>query len=517
MNKNFVWTIFGTIFWTILLTIFGTTEIFAENKTLPEDIKTEFVKANINLENVGLYIQNLNKAPQKILINYNGEKLFKPASVMKLVTTYAGILNLGTDFVWQTKIYADNKVNEDGILNGNLYIFGGGDPNLTFDELYKLLTKLFVEYNVKRINGNIIFNNSLFNLSDELQNTLAEDFDGYKFAPYNVIPKPLIFDLQTLNLLFYLDAKNQIQVKTLPQLSQLVINTKNLILSKNNKNKNKNKICPKDWEDNLIYTNKQANKNNKNSNNKIILNIAGSIPENCLQNKPQKIYVAALNNFENNVVFFNSIWHQLGGKIFGKFIEENQKILLENLHYFFTYNSKSLGETIKPINKFSNNVMTRLLYLSLPLKNSNNNTFSLEKSNKTIKEILAKHNINFDNAIFDNGAGLSRKTKFSLYSLNALLIHAWNNKKMPEFIQSLPIFGEDGTLKKRYANSIYKGQAHLKTGHINGVKNVAGYYQTTHGNRYTISFFINDENVATMQNYYDIIHLIFDYIESNDK
>ena len=161
--------------------------------------------------------------------------------------------------------------------------------------------------------------------------------------------------------------------------------------------------------------------------------------------------------------------------------------------------------------------MTRLLYLSLPLKNSNNNTFSLEKSNKTIKEILAKHNISFDNAIFDNGAGLSRKTKFSLYSLNALLIHAWNNKKMPEFIQSLPIFGEDGTLKKRYANSIYKGQAHLKTGHINGVKNVAGYYQTTHGNRYTISFFINDENVATMQNYYDIIHLIFDYIESNDN
>ena len=185
MNKNFVWTIFGTIFWTILLTIFGTMEIFAENKTLPEDIKTEFVKANINLENVGLYIQNLNKAPQKILINYNGEKLFKPASVMKLVTTYAGILNLGTDFVWQTKIYADNKVNEDGILNGNLYIFGGGDPNLTFDELYKLLTKLFVEYNVKRINGNIIFNNSLFNLSDELQNTLAEDFDGYKHT-YNI-------------------------------------------------------------------------------------------------------------------------------------------------------------------------------------------------------------------------------------------------------------------------------------------------------------------------------------------
>ena len=72
-----------------MLTIFGATEIFAENKTLPEDIETEFVKSNINLENVGLYIQNLNKAPQKILINYNGEKLFKPASVMKLVTTYA--------------------------------------------------------------------------------------------------------------------------------------------------------------------------------------------------------------------------------------------------------------------------------------------------------------------------------------------------------------------------------------------------------------------------------------------
>lgn len=511
MNKNFVWT----IFLTILLTIFWTTEIFAENKTLPENIKNEFIKANINLENVGLYIQNLNKEHKQILMKHNGEKLFKPASVMKLVTTYAGILHLGTDFVWQTKIYADNKVNENGILNGNLYIFGVGNPNLTFEELYKLLTKLFVEHNIKKINGNIIFNNSLFNLSDSLQNTLSSDFDGYKFEPYNVIPKPLMFDLQTLNLMFYVDTNNNVKVKTLPQFSQLVINTKNLILDKNF-----NKKCATDWENYLIATTQKLN-------NKIVLNISGNIQKNCLKNSDdsvsnyKNIYLSLLNNFEHNIVLFNSIWHQLGGTIKGNFVESNQKINFDKLNYIFTYNSKTLGETIKPINKFSNNVMARLLYLSLPLKNANinanDNTFSLELSNKTIKEILSKNNINFENAIFDNGAGLSRKTKFSLYSLNALLIHAWNNQKMPEFIQSLPIFGEDGTIKKRYANSIYKGQAHLKTGHINGVKNIAGYYQTINGNRYTISFFINDENVATMQNYYDILHLIFDYIESKDK
>lgn len=507
MNKNFVWTIFVTIF----LTIFGTTEILAEHKTLPKNIKNEFVKAKINVNNVGLYIQNLNKDNKKVLINYNGNKLFQPASVMKLVTTYSGILHLGTDFVWQTKIYADNKPDINGNLNGNLYVIAGGDPNLTFDELYKLLTQIFIEHNIKNINGNIVFNNSLFKLSDNLKKTLSGDFDGYKFASYNVIPKPLIFDLQTLHIMFYKE-NNTVKVKTLLPLSQLEINTKNLILDNNLDNS-----CVEDWEDNLNYTTQQSN------NNKVILNIAGTIQQNCFTttNDYKKIYVAALNNFEHNVVLFNSIWQQLGGTINGKFIENSENLNFDNLNYIMTYNSKSLGEIIKPINKFSNNLMTRLLYLSLPLKNANNNNvnkiFSLELSNKTIKEVLSKNNINFDNAIFDNGAGLSRKTKFSLYSLNALLIHAWNNQKMPEFIQSLPIFGEDGTLKKRYFNSSYKGQAHLKTGHINGVANIAGYYQSKKGNRYTMSFFINDKNVATMQNYYDIIHLIFDYIEANDK
>ena len=65
---------------------------------------------------------------------------------------------------------------------------------------------------------------------------------------------------------------------------------------------------------------------------------------------------------------------------------------------------------------------------------------------------------------------------------------------MPEFISSLPLIGLDGTMKKYLKEEQYVGKGHLKTGLLKGVRGIAGYLKTNHGNNLTIVFMVNHFN-----------------------
>jgi len=67
---------------------------------------------------------------------------------------------------------------------------------------------------------------------------------------------------------------------------------------------------------------------------------------------------------------------------------------------------------------------------------------------------------------------------------------------MPEFMSSLPIAANDGTLKNRFADSPVKGAAHMKTGALNDVRALAGYLLNKRGNRVVVVFFVNHEQAG---------------------
>ena len=94
--------------------------------------------------------------------------------------------------------------------------------------------------------------------------------------------------------------------------------------------------------------------------------------------------------------------------------------------------------------------------------------------------------------MLDNGSGLSRQERISASQLNLLLLDAWRNPLMPEFIASLPLAGVDGTMKKRLNGSPAAGRAHIKTGTLDGVRSAAGYALDAAGRRYALTFLIND-------------------------
>lgn len=72
---------------------------------------------------------------------FNADVSVNPASTMKLITTYAALELLGPTYQWKTEFYTDGTL-KDGVLNGNLYLKGGGDPKLNMEKLWLMMRDL---------------------------------------------------------------------------------------------------------------------------------------------------------------------------------------------------------------------------------------------------------------------------------------------------------------------------------------------------------------------------------------
>jgi D-alanyl-D-alanine carboxypeptidase/D-alanyl-D-alanine-endopeptidase (penicillin-binding protein 4) len=174
---------------------------------------------------------------------------------------------------------------------------------------------------------------------------------------------------------------------------------------------------------------------------------------------------------------FASIWSSLGGSVSGRSVRGDTPDDARVLH---TYLSPTVAEIIGTINKFSNNVMSRQLLLTMGAEKFNP-PGTLKKGREAISRWLAQAGLKFPELFVDNGAGLSRRTRISARSLGALLIAAHKSPLMPEFVSSLPLLAVDGTLRKRFKNSPMAGRVHLKTGTIDDVRAMGGYLLTKDG------------------------------------
>ena len=111
---------------------------------------------------------------------------------------------------------------------------------------------------------------------------------------------------------------------------------------------------------------------------------------------------------------------------------------------------------------------------------------TLEKGQKAVQMLLATSGIDLTGMVLENGAGLSRDERITAQQLGQLLESAWRDPYMPEFMASMPLLGEDGTLAHRFKQDDMKGRSHLKTGTLKDVTAIAGYMLTRSGKRMVI-------------------------------
>ncbi|MEI7429935.1 MAG: D-alanyl-D-alanine carboxypeptidase/D-alanyl-D-alanine-endopeptidase, partial [Betaproteobacteria bacterium] len=182
---------------------------------------------------------------------------------------------------------------------------------------------------------------------------------------------------------------------------------------------------------------------------------------------------------------FRPLWQELGGTLRGKVREG---LTPASASTVAIQESPPLGEIVREINKYSNNVMARQVFLTLAAERP----ATAESARRRIKSWLTDKELKLPELVLDNGSGLSRSERISADGLSQLLLAAWKSPVMPELMSSLPVAGIDGTLRKRFGNTAATGRAHLKTGYLEGVRAIAGYALDSNDQRWVVVFLIND-------------------------
>ena len=182
---------------------------------------------------------------------------------------------------------------------------------------------------------------------------------------------------------------------------------------------------------------------------------------------------------------FRVLWRELGGTLAG---QVREGVAPTSARPLAVQESPALGEIVREVNKYSNNVMARQVFLSLDAARP----ATAEGARRRVQGWLAAKGVSMPELALDNGSGLSRSERISAEGLSQLLLAAWQSPVMPELMSSLPLAGVDGTLKKRLNGSAATGRAHLKTGYLEGVRAIAGYVLDNADRRWVVVFLIND-------------------------
>lgn len=444
----------------------------ASGTPLPPAVAQALADARIPQAAVSLVVRETGAATPRLQLNAGQAR--NPASLMKLVTTFAGLELLGPAYTWKTTAWTSAQL-ADGVLDGDLMLKGGGDPKLTIEQFWLLLRQLRAR-GVREITGDLMLDRS--GLAPIRHDPAA--FDDQPLRPYNVGPDPLLLNFNTIRLTLVppsdADAVGA-QVQTLAEPAPANLDILNRL-------KPTAGGCG-DWRE-------QLRADPVRQGGRWQLTLSGGFPTACgernwnLSPLPHTDYLAGV---------FSQIWTELGGRWQGGVRsgrvppEARQLAAIE---------SPPLAEVIRDINKYSNNVMARQLYLSLGA-NGPARPASTAEAEATLRAWLIRRGLDMPELVLDNGSGLSREGRASAASLERLLQAAWQSPLMPEFVASLPLVAVDGTMKKRLNGNGVAGHAHIKTGSLEGVKTIAGYVQDRQGHWQTVVVLVNHANAQAAQ------------------
>ena len=182
----------------LLLACQPVTLMASDKSKIPPQVVSALKQANVPLNNVSILITPLAAESQsttltpKPRLSHRATAEMNPASVMKLITTSAGLSILGADFTWRNRIWVDGPV-VDGVLQGNLYVKGSGDPKLVLERLQSLLQDIMSK-GIKEVRGDIILDGSVFDLPPKS----PASFDDEPLRPYNVAPQGLLLNFNAM-------------------------------------------------------------------------------------------------------------------------------------------------------------------------------------------------------------------------------------------------------------------------------------------------------------------------------
>ncbi|MEO7937961.1 MAG: D-alanyl-D-alanine carboxypeptidase/D-alanyl-D-alanine-endopeptidase [Burkholderiaceae bacterium] len=446
---------------------------------LPPEVEAALVRAKLPLDAIAVVVVDAQGgvAPR---VSHRADVPMNPASVMKLVSTYAALDLLGPAYSWRTPVYLDGVVRH-GVLVGNLYIQGQGDPTLVAERLWLLMQRIR-GLGIERIRGDIVLDRSAFALAP----SDPGGFDGEPLRPYNAAPDALLLNYKSVVLTFVVDRANKLaRIHVNPPLADVQIPAS---------------VPLSDGECGDYRAGLRAD-----FSDPARIRFAGSYPASC-QERVWPIASPDPAGFAARAI--EGMWREVGGRLSG--VVRDGQMPPGIGPPAFEVSSPTLAEVIRDINKYSNNVMAQQVFLSLSLPNTRilgnppaAGAASFEASRAVVRAWWRERFGTSEAPVLDNGSGLSRQVRVSAQSLARLLQTAWRSPQMPELMASLPIAGVDGTMRRN--RSLAFGSAHLKTGSLRDVSAMAGYVHAASGRRYVLVAITNHPNAGASRAAFDAL------------
>ncbi len=399
------------------------------------------------------------------LVELNATMPRPPASTMKLVPTWAALEMLGPAYAWKTRVWSDAPVVK-GVLKGNLYLQGDGDPLLTIERWWRLVVDLR-QTGLRVIDGDIVIDQTRFAALDER----PEDFDGKAWRTYNVLPDALLVNWQSADFVVRpADDGERVEVLIQPYPYGLAVENRAVLTAGRcaGRNRRITIASPDDSPERVIVT--------------------GQMSASCA---PQTYRRAIMQPAEYAYGTFVTLWRQQGGEFAGGMLRAPTPPAARLL---LTQESQSLAEIVRVTNKYSSNVMARTLLLTVAAE-TGGTPATAAAGEESIKEMLVSRGFDLPELVIGNGSGLSREARISGDGMARLLISAWKSRYAPEFLASLSLGGLDGTLRKRFGKVSDPSRIRMKTGTLRNVSTIAGYVTGESGRNYAVVVFVNHPGV----------------------
>jgi serine-type D-Ala-D-Ala carboxypeptidase/endopeptidase (penicillin-binding protein 4) len=430
------------------------------NQTLDQ---SEFSKARWGIIAVSL-------RDGRVLCGRDGQKLFTPASVQKILTSVVALDRLGADFRWKTSLYAEAEI-KDGVLAGDLVLYGRGAPDFDDEQLGKLVTQ-FKQKGVREITGDIIGDESYFTGDNYGDGWTWNELQWY----YGAASSALSINRNQISVIIK-DGKPEAD-SDFVELSGEVKPIEDIEAVGIKRELGTNKVYV--WG------------NGKNLNARIAINQPALFSARILKEVLEK----------------NGI--KVGGRARAADWKSTDKLDPNAASEIASVESRTLGETVHKMNKDSVNLYAELILRTLGKKFGEEAPDENPKMQKlrgddaagasVVRKWLADKNVATEEIAIHDGSGLSRLNNITPEAVGRTLVYAAQSEFADVFKNSLPVAGRSGTLKGRLGG--VSGKILGKTGSIRYVNTLAGYAQTKDE---TLVFAILGNNITKSENSSEVI------------
>jgi D-alanyl-D-alanine carboxypeptidase/D-alanyl-D-alanine-endopeptidase (penicillin-binding protein 4) len=457
---------------------------------------------------VGIKVASLDTG--KVLFEQNANKLLSPASNMKLYTVAAAFDRLSPDYRFKTSVYSQAKPESDGTLKGDLIIYGGGDPSLSFrfnnGDYAKGINDLadrIVAAGIKRVRGDLIGDESYFSGApygsgwewEDLQwwygaevsaLSINDNFVNLSIKPAASVGAPAVITIVPADPLLTINnrvttaargARRDLTVYR--ELASNIVEVSGQIALEGQGYSGRLAISQPALlfvyllRSALASRGVQISGKTRSINNRSGASLIpkGTLALTSLPHGPEPVELATLQSVPLNLIAAQTL-------------KPSQNLYTELI-------LRTLGTLVLPpaISPAPVQRSDSSEVLELPISQAKN---SESNGIEVVKSFLSQAGLDPTTLNLTDGSGLSRDDLVTADATLQLLTYMRRHRYATAFREALPVAGADGTLRNRMKGTVAQNNLRAKTGTLSTASSLSGYVTSASGEELVFSIIVNN-------------------------